>query len=216
MRACSQQELLANRALAAAVGGDEPRRRRCRSTCAPASAACSQQYRDGHGVPFVMEVRRRARRPAERVGRSPAARSSSATIGYWVSERFAGRGITPTAVALATDYCFVELRPAPHGDLHPPRERSRACASSRSSASATRGCVGGSSTSTATGATTTRSRSSPRRCREGVLRRWRDGRVPADVGAHPRRRSRRVGVPAAARRSLNTPAPCEAMRTPVS
>lgn len=31
---------------------------------------------------------------------------SSATIGYWVSERFAGHGVTPTAVALATDYCF--------------------------------------------------------------------------------------------------------------
>ena len=34
----------------------------------------------------------------------------SATIGYWVSKRFAGRGITPTAVALATDVCFTELR----------------------------------------------------------------------------------------------------------
>ncbi len=31
---------------------------------------------------------------------------SSATIGYWVSERFAGMGATPTAVALATDHCF--------------------------------------------------------------------------------------------------------------
>lgn len=31
---------------------------------------------------------------------------SSATIGYWVAERFAGRGVTPTAVAMATDYCF--------------------------------------------------------------------------------------------------------------
>ncbi|WP_213813628.1 GNAT family N-acetyltransferase [Glaciihabitans sp. dw_435] len=31
---------------------------------------------------------------------------SSASIGYWVSERFAGKNITPTAVALATDHCF--------------------------------------------------------------------------------------------------------------
>ena len=31
---------------------------------------------------------------------------ASASIGYWVSERFAGKGVTPTAVALATDYCF--------------------------------------------------------------------------------------------------------------
>ncbi|MHB1172460.1 MAG: GNAT family N-acetyltransferase [Lacisediminihabitans sp.] len=34
---------------------------------------------------------------------------SSATIGYWVSERFAGKGVTPTAVALATDYCFFQV-----------------------------------------------------------------------------------------------------------
>jgi ribosomal-protein-alanine N-acetyltransferase len=34
---------------------------------------------------------------------------ASATIGYWVSERFAGKGLTPTAVALATDYCFFQL-----------------------------------------------------------------------------------------------------------
>jgi ribosomal-protein-alanine N-acetyltransferase len=27
-------------------------------------------------------------------------------IGYWIDQRWAGRGITPTAVALATDYCF--------------------------------------------------------------------------------------------------------------
>jgi ribosomal-protein-alanine N-acetyltransferase len=34
---------------------------------------------------------------------------SSATIGYWVSERFAGLGLTPTAVALASDYCFFQV-----------------------------------------------------------------------------------------------------------
>jgi ribosomal-protein-alanine N-acetyltransferase len=27
-------------------------------------------------------------------------------IGYWLDQRFAGRGIIPTAVALAVDYCF--------------------------------------------------------------------------------------------------------------
>ena len=31
-------------------------------------------------------------------------------IGYWVDQRWAGRGITPTAVALATDYCFKVMR----------------------------------------------------------------------------------------------------------
>ncbi|REF35768.1 GNAT family N-acetyltransferase [Thermasporomyces composti] len=31
-------------------------------------------------------------------------------IGYWIDRAYAGRGITPTAVALATDYCFDVLR----------------------------------------------------------------------------------------------------------
>ena len=34
----------------------------------------------------------------------------SAHIGYWISQEYAGRGITPTAVALATDHAFRELR----------------------------------------------------------------------------------------------------------
>lgn len=68
-----------------------------------------QQYRDGQGVPFVME------HDGEIAGQLNVwgiARGSlsSATIGYWVSERFAGRGVTPTAVALATDVCFSELQ----------------------------------------------------------------------------------------------------------
>ena len=33
----------------------------------------------------------------------------SANVGYWVSEHVAGRGITPTAVALATDHCLLTL-----------------------------------------------------------------------------------------------------------
>jgi ribosomal-protein-alanine N-acetyltransferase len=34
----------------------------------------------------------------------------SASIGYWVSQHIAGHGVTPTAVALAIDYAFSELR----------------------------------------------------------------------------------------------------------
>lgn len=30
----------------------------------------------------------------------------SALVGYWIDQRFAGRGITPTAVAMAVDHCF--------------------------------------------------------------------------------------------------------------
>jgi ribosomal-protein-alanine N-acetyltransferase len=45
-----------------------------------------------------------------------------AHIGYWIDREFAGRGITPTAVALATDHCFsiglhrieVNIRPENH------------------------------------------------------------------------------------------------------
>ena len=67
-----------------------------------------QQYRDGGGVPFVMVY------DGEIAGQLNVwgiARGSlsSATIGYWVGERFAGRDITPTCVALATDVCFREL-----------------------------------------------------------------------------------------------------------
>lgn len=34
----------------------------------------------------------------------------SASIGYWVSKDLAGRGLTPTAVAMATDYCFQQMK----------------------------------------------------------------------------------------------------------
>ena len=65
--------------------------------------------RSGHALPFIIEV------DGELVGQlnvsSIAYGSlSSATIGYWVAQDVAGRGITPTAVALATDYCFGVLR----------------------------------------------------------------------------------------------------------
>ncbi|MBB4929685.1 ribosomal-protein-alanine N-acetyltransferase [Lipingzhangella halophila] len=30
----------------------------------------------------------------------------SAQVGYWIDSAYAGRGITPTAVAMAVDYCF--------------------------------------------------------------------------------------------------------------
>jgi ribosomal-protein-alanine N-acetyltransferase len=64
--------------------------------------------RDGHGLPFVMEF------DGELAGQLNVSSISygslsSATIGYWVSKRFAGKGITPTGVALATDYCFFQL-----------------------------------------------------------------------------------------------------------
>lgn len=64
--------------------------------------------RSGSGLPFVIEYE------GELAGQLNVSSLtwgslSSATIGYWVSERFAGKGITPTAVAMATDYCFEQL-----------------------------------------------------------------------------------------------------------
>ena len=64
--------------------------------------------RSGEGLPFVMEV------DGEFAGQinvsqiTPGSLSSCA-IGYWVAERFAGRGVTPTAVALVSDHCFQGL-----------------------------------------------------------------------------------------------------------
>lgn len=36
--------------------------------------------------------------------------AASGQIGYWIDQRLAGRGLTPTAVAMAVDYCFQTLR----------------------------------------------------------------------------------------------------------
>ncbi|MFE1644480.1 GNAT family N-acetyltransferase [Microbacterium sp. P01] len=68
-----------------------------------------QQYRDGAGVPFVMEYNGEVAGQLNVWGISRGS-LASATIGYWVGERFAGRGITPTSVAMATDIAFEDLR----------------------------------------------------------------------------------------------------------
>ena len=67
-----------------------------------------QQHREGSGYPFVMEY---AGEIAGQLNIWGVMRGSlcSATIGYWVSERFAGHGITPAAVAMATDLAFSDL-----------------------------------------------------------------------------------------------------------
>jgi Acetyltransferases, including N-acetylases of ribosomal proteins len=64
--------------------------------------------RAGHGLPFLMEYDGEL---AGQLNVSSVTYGSlgSASIGYWVAERFAGKGITPTSVALATDYCFFQI-----------------------------------------------------------------------------------------------------------
>ena len=61
--------------------------------------------RAGHGMPFVLEVDGVF---AGQLNVSNVTRGSlhSASLGYWIDERFAGRGAMPTAVALVTDHCF--------------------------------------------------------------------------------------------------------------
>ncbi|HEY8317690.1 MAG TPA: GNAT family protein [Amnibacterium sp.] len=70
--------------------------------------ALQQNARNGQGLPFVIEV------DGELAGQLNVTSISygslsSATIGYWIAERFAGRNATPIAVALATDHCFQSL-----------------------------------------------------------------------------------------------------------
>lgn len=62
-------------------------------------------YKAKTGVPFVVTY------DGEIVGQLSVSgiaegSVSSAQVGYWVAEDFAGRGIIPTAVALAVDYCM--------------------------------------------------------------------------------------------------------------
>ncbi|MEJ3405094.1 GNAT family protein [Rathayibacter sp. YIM 133350] len=64
--------------------------------------------RAGTGLPFVVEVDGEIAGQLN-VSSITGGSLASASIGYWVAERFAGRSATPTAVALATDYCFYHL-----------------------------------------------------------------------------------------------------------
>jgi ribosomal-protein-alanine N-acetyltransferase len=64
-----------------------------------------RQMDDHEGLPFVILYR------DELVGQLNVANIlygsvSSCVIGYWIAPQVAGRGITPTAVALAMDYLF--------------------------------------------------------------------------------------------------------------
>ena len=67
-----------------------------------------RQARQGTLLPFVVTYR------GDLVGQLTVGNITygslrSAYIGYWVDSRVAGRGIMPTAVALAVDHCFQTL-----------------------------------------------------------------------------------------------------------
>ncbi|RLP77490.1 N-acetyltransferase [Mycetocola tolaasinivorans] len=64
--------------------------------------------RAGESLPLVMEYRGEIAGQLTVSGLTYGS-LASANLGYWIAERFAGKGITPTAVALATDYTFRAL-----------------------------------------------------------------------------------------------------------
>ncbi|MDM8083287.1 GNAT family protein [Cellulomonas cellasea] len=68
----------------------------------------NRQARSGTALPFAVDYQGRL------VGQLTVAGIAygslrSASIGYWVSRHVAGRGIIPTAVAMASDHCFGAL-----------------------------------------------------------------------------------------------------------
>ncbi len=83
------------------------------------------QSKEGFGAAFVIEYQ------GQLVGQLNVANIlhgsvSSGTIGYWIAKDFAGRNITPTAVALAIDHLFsevglhrveIDIRPENHASL---------------------------------------------------------------------------------------------------
>lgn len=67
-----------------------------------------RQAKRGFCLPFALEVDRQF---AGQVTVNNVVRGSAqmASIGYWIDQRFAGRGVMPRAVAMAVDHCFFEV-----------------------------------------------------------------------------------------------------------
>jgi ribosomal-protein-alanine N-acetyltransferase len=70
--------------------------------------AMRREGRAGRQLPFVVEHDGRF---VGQVTVSNVVRGSAqfASIGYWIDERYAGRGIITRAVAMAVDHCFAEV-----------------------------------------------------------------------------------------------------------
>jgi ribosomal-protein-alanine N-acetyltransferase len=72
------------------------------------------QAAQGSALPFVIAEWRPGHEKPVMVGQLTVSSivwgsAMMATLGYWVDKDRAGRGIAPTAVAMATDYCFGTL-----------------------------------------------------------------------------------------------------------
>ena len=71
----------------------------------------TRQAREGRMLPWLVFFDTGGRGPLQLAGQLTVSgivggSASWGQIGYWVDQRLAGRGIVPTAVALAVDYCF--------------------------------------------------------------------------------------------------------------
>ncbi len=82
------------------------------ATFAGLARTLSHQAREGRMLPWLVWLepggdRNRAQLAGQLTVSGIVGGSASwGQIGYWVDQRLAGRGIIPTAVALAVDYCF--------------------------------------------------------------------------------------------------------------
>lgn len=77
-------------------------------------SSLNRQARSGLTLPWVIARREGPRREPVMVGQLTVSgimwgSALNASLGYWIDAAHAGRGITPHAVALATDYCFGTL-----------------------------------------------------------------------------------------------------------
>jgi ribosomal-protein-alanine N-acetyltransferase len=92
----------------------------------------NRQARQDTALPFVITERQGGAHAAPVIAGQLTVSSivwgsaRMATLGYWVDEARAGRGIAPAAVALATDHCFkvlglhrmeINIRPENHASL---------------------------------------------------------------------------------------------------
>lgn len=68
-----------------------------------------REAREGRMLPWAIEVDGQFAGQLT-VGGIAYGSLRGAYIGYWIDQRFAGRGIVPTAVAMALDYCLEVLR----------------------------------------------------------------------------------------------------------
>lgn len=89
-------------------GPGRPGRERRPPTFVEYADLLDRAAREGTTLPFAVEL------DGDLVGQLTVSSITygslcSASIGYWISRHAAGRGVIPTAVALATDHCFMEL-----------------------------------------------------------------------------------------------------------